>query len=373
MALELVGLINHNGGSMMNPRPVSDFDRDAILKYARIQEDAGFDRVLIANSAVLPDSFGIANFVAANTTKLKLMIAHRPGFIAPTMAARMFATVDQLSGGRAAVHIIAGANDAELRADGDYLTKEERYQRCREYVNIMKSTWSAQAPVSHNGKYYKYEKSLAEVKPVNGKSIPIFWGGSSDTAVSVGTEVADIYALTGDTLAGTTEMLGKIRQGCAAANRQVDVLMTIVLILGDTEEAAWKKADTVLQKVIENTERKKRERAETEKTPSAFGEKAPVATTFQRVLQNAQAGDRVDKCFWTALTKATNAQQGNVSTLVGTAEQVADALMDYYDLGVSRFLIRGYTPMEDAAEFGRDLIPRLRRLAAARDAKKAAS
>ncbi|MBL8629468.1 MAG: LLM class flavin-dependent oxidoreductase, partial [Rhodospirillaceae bacterium] len=111
MSLEIVGLVNHNGGSMLNPKPVSEFDPAAILQYAKVQEEAGFDRVLIANSAVLPDSLGIANFVAANTQKLKLMIAHRPGFIAPTMAARMFATVDRLSNGRASVHIIAGAND----------------------------------------------------------------------------------------------------------------------------------------------------------------------------------------------------------------------------------------------------------------------
>ncbi len=367
MSLEIVGLVNHNGGSMLHPKPVSEFDPAAILNYAKVQEEAGFDRVLIANSAVLPDSFGIANFVAANTQKLKLMIAHRPGFIAPTMAARMFATVDRLSSGRASVHIIAGANDAELRADGDYLTKEERYIRCREYVNIMRDTWKATSPITHDGKYYKFEKSLAEVKPFNGHSMPVFWGGSSETAVTVGTEVADIYALTGDTMAGAREMVEKVRAGAKTAGRNVDMLMTIVLILGSTEEEAWKKADGVLERIIENTERKKRERAEKEKTPNAFGEKAPVAVTFQRVLQNAQGGDRVDKCFWTAVTKATNAQQGNVSTLVGTPEQVADALMDYYDLGIHRFLIRGYNPIPDAAEFGRELIPLLRKSAAARD------
>ncbi len=47
---------------------------------------------------------------------------------------------------------------------------------------------------------------------------------------------------------------------------------------------------------------------------------------------------------------------------MGTAEQVADALLDYYDLGVSTFLIRGFDPLDDAVAYGRDLIPLVRQL-----------
>ncbi|MDX2223363.1 MAG: LLM class flavin-dependent oxidoreductase, partial [Rhodospirillaceae bacterium] len=207
MPIEITGLVHHNAGSMIAPRKVSEFDLSAIAQSAKIQEDAGFDRVLIANAAIMPDSMSIATFVAASTTRLKLMIAHRPGFIAPTMAARMLATIDQISRGRASVHIIAGASDAELRADGDYLTKEQRYYRCQEYIGILRKIWSSATPVTHEGVHYKFEKAFAEVKPVNGVSIPVFWGGSSDTAVDIGVQSADIYALTGDALAGTREMV----------------------------------------------------------------------------------------------------------------------------------------------------------------------
>jgi len=48
--------------------------------------------------------------------------------------------------------------------------------------------------------------------------------------------------------------------------------------------------------------------------------------------------------------------------LVGTPEQVAEALLDYYDLGVTTFLIRGFDPLEDAIDYGRDLIPLTRKL-----------
>ena len=55
--------------------------------------------------------------------------------------------------------------------------------------------------------------------------------------------------------------------------------------------------------------------------------------------------------------------------LVGTPAQVADALLDYWRLGVDRFLIRGFDPLEDAVDYGRELIPLLRQMIAAEQAK----
>ncbi|WP_442873397.1 hypothetical protein [Cupriavidus sp. USMAHM13] len=52
--------------------------------------------------------------------------------------------------------------------------------------------------------------------------------------------------------------------------------------------------------------------------------------------------------------------------MVGTPEQVAEALLAYYDLGVTTFLIRGFDPLEDAVDYGRELIPRVRELVARR-------
>ncbi len=63
---------------------------------------------------------------------------------------------------------------------------------------------------------------------------------------------------------------------------------------------------------------------------------------------------------------------GNSTGLVGTPDQVAEALLDYYDLGVTTFLIRGFDPLDDAIAYGRDLIPRVRELVAARDSRPAA-
>ena len=49
---------------------------------------------------------------------------------------------------------------------------------------------------------------------------------------------------------------------------------------------------------------------------------------------------------------------------------MADALLDYHDLGVSTFLIRGFDPLEDATDYGRALIPLTRELVAQRIANR---
>jgi alkanesulfonate monooxygenase len=51
---------------------------------------------------------------------------------------------------------------------------------------------------------------------------------------------------------------------------------------------------------------------------------------------------------------------------VGTPLQVAEALRDYHDLGITTFLIRGFDPLDDAVEYGRSLLPLTRKLIAER-------
>ena len=95
---------------------------------------------------------------------------------------------------------------------------------------------------------------------------------------------------------------------------------------------------------------------------------APANAGSQRLLQAAAQGTRLDKRLWTGVAAVTGAA-GNSTGLVGTPQQVAEALLDYYDLGITTFLIRGFDPLDDAIAYGRDLIPLVRDLVAQRDAQ----
>ncbi|WP_029013210.1 LLM class flavin-dependent oxidoreductase [Niveispirillum irakense] len=355
MSVEFIGFVNTREASEIHPPQGDLIQPDYVTKVAKAHEDGGFDRVLIAFHSRSPDSLVIAHQVAAQTSRLGLMVAHRPGFINPTVAARQFATLDHFSGGRAAVHIITGGSDEELRQDGDFTTKDERYARTSEYLDIVRQEWTSDRPFDYQGKFYKVEQAFGDVKPVQKPHIPIYFGGSSPAAIEVAGKHADIFALWGETLEQVGETIRAVRASAAKHGRTIRFSLSLRPILADTEEAAWARAEAIRQRTIELRQ----------KAGLAISGHTPPNAGSQRLLQTAAQGDRLDKRLWTGIAAVTGAQ-GNSTSLVGTPDQVAEALLDYYDLGVSTFLIRGFDPYQDALHYGRDLIPAFRRLVAER-------
>ena len=155
MSVEFIGYISHADQSEIRPAQGDVLDQEHLVQTAQAHEQAGFDRVLVAHHSSNPDGILLAAHVAAQTTKLQFMIAHRPGFIAPTYAARLFATFDQLTNGRGGIHIITGGNDAEQRQDGDFLDHAARYQRTDEWLEIVRRTWTSETPFDFHGQHFR--------------------------------------------------------------------------------------------------------------------------------------------------------------------------------------------------------------------------
>ncbi|RWQ73655.1 MAG: LLM class flavin-dependent oxidoreductase [Mesorhizobium sp.] len=362
MPVEFIGYIGNFNASETIERSGPIIDRDHIAAAAAIHENGGFDRVLLAFHSTSPESILVGQYVTSITRNLKLMIAHRPGFTAPTLAARQLATLDHLSDGRVSVHIITGGNDQELAQDGDHLTKDERYARTSEYLDIVRKEWTSEKPFDYDGKYYRVAGGFSEVKPLGRDGVPIYFGGSSEAAIAVAGKHADIYALWGETYAQVAETIHRIRAAASAHGRLPRFSLSLRPILADTEEEAWAKADRTLQ-------RAKALRASGERlinVNAKSGAAQPPNEGSRRLLAAAAQGARLDKRLWTEIAALTGAA-GNSTSLVGTPDQVAEAMLDYYNLGVSTFLIRGFDPLEDAFHYGRDLIPRVRALIAQRD------
>ena len=348
--IELIGLLFHRDSS--ESRTVGpSFDTDFVRRQAQAFDAAGFDRVLVGQNSFWPDSLPLAVFAAAVTKKLQFMVAHRPGFLAPTMAARAFATLDQLSNGRAGIHIISASNDAETQCDGDFLSKDERYRRSREFVTILKSIWTSEDPITFEGDFFRFNCALAEVKPIQKPHLPIFFGGTSDLAVQYAGECADVYALGGG-LDMAEDLVSRVRASATAVGREIGFLVSLRVIIDKTEEAAWQKAESLLEKIVVNSNARKQLVGKLSTSHNSSGREAMKKLVVDR--------DLIDRRLWTAPAKATNFWVPPV--LVGSAEQVAEALLDYYNLGIRGFLVRGFEPLDDIAEFGRELFPRFKKL-----------
>lgn len=364
MSINFIGMVTTNKNSEIHAPSGPAIDTDYLLRFARAHEEAGFDRILVPYHSNGPDAILTIAQVAAATQRIQLMLAHRPGFVAPTLAARQLATLDHFSGGRLGVHFISGGSDAEQRRDGDYLDHDQRYARTDEYLGILRKVWTATAPFDHEGQFYRFEQAYSEVKPVQQPHVPIFFGGASEAAIPVAGKHADIYALWGESLDQVRELTGRVRAEAARHGRQISFSVSFRPILAATEEQAWARAEAIL--------------AQTRHLRAGNAQRHPAYTGPQqsegarRLLAAAERGDRVDQRLWTAIARETGARY-NSTALVGTPEQVAEALLQYYDLGVTTFLIRGFDPLEDAIDYGRELIPRTRELVAQRLAQRAAT
>jgi len=323
-----------------------------VREFSRAHEDAGFDKVLVGYTSTAADGFVVATYAAAHTERLGYLIAHRPGFVAPTLAARKAASLDHFSGGRIALHIITGGTDAEQHRDGDWLDHDTRYRRTDEYLTVLRRVWTEDRPFDHAGEFYRIAGAFSEVKPVQTPHIPLYFGGASEVAHRIGARQCDVYMLWGEPLAAIRARIAEVRAVAARAGREPRFSVSLRPIIAATEAKAWEKARAILEQV--------RAKQGDRTLP------APEATGARRLVDFARESEVYDKRLWTPIAAAA-AGQGNTTALVGTPEQVAESLLDYYALGVTTILIRGFDPLHDAVDYGRELIPLVRAEVARRD------
>ena len=351
MSVEFIGMIQQRKVSEIHRPEGPAVDIEYTRAFAQAHEQAGFDRILVPHSSTTPDATITIAYAASVTSRVHFMLAHRPGFVAPTLAARQLATLDHFTGGRLGVHFISGGSDEDQRRDGDFLDHDERYARTDEYLTVLRRVWSEQQPFDHHGRFYQVEKAFSEVKPKQLPHVPIYFGGASAPAIEVAGKHADVYALWGESKQQVAEQVARVSAEAAKHGRQVRFSVSFRPILGATEKAAWERAEAIL----DETRRLRVEHGYSKGNGPQQSEGA------RRLLEAAGDGVRTDDRLWTAVAKEIGGRS-NSTALVGTAEQVAQTLSEYYALGVTTFLIRGFDPLEDALDYGRELIPATREL-----------
>jgi alkanesulfonate monooxygenase len=354
MPVEMIGWIAPQIASEMIPPAGPIFDADTVADTARIHERGDFDRVLIGYFSDAPDGFMIGAHGAASTEKLGLLLAHRPGFVAPPLAARKLATLDQLSGGRLAVHIIAGGSDADQAKDADHTDHAMRYRRSTEYIQLLRKVWTETAPFDHDGEFFRTKDTHSAIRCLQEPHIPIYGGGGSDAAIAALAPELDVFMLWGEPLKESKAFMERVTKGSNGRNPCFS--LSTRPILAETEDKAWDRAHEILDRVM----------------AMRGGAPAPRPDNVGslRLLAAAEEGEVHDRCLWTKLAVATGAR-GNSTALVGTPDTVAEAMVEYYKLGATSLLIRGYDPRPDAEQYGAELIPRVRELVAKVDAGRA--
>ena len=354
MPVEMIGWVTPRVSSEIIPAVGPPFDADVVARIARLHERAGFDRVLIGYYSNAPDGFLVAAAAAHATERLQFLLAHRPGFVAPTLAARKLATLDQLSRGRLAVHIISGGSDADQARDGDFTGHAARYRRSAEYIGLLRRAWTELKPFDHKGEFYATIGAISDIRCLQQPHIPVYGGGGSDDAIAALAPHLDVFMLWGEPLADTAAFMARVRAAAAPFGRVPAFSLSTRPILGRTDAEAWDRAQSILETIT--------------KLSGDTAAPMPENAGSRRLLGAAAARDVHDTCLWARIALATGAR-GNSTALVGSPDTVAAAMLNYYKLGATSLLIRGYDPVPDTELYGHELIPRVRALVARYDAE----
>ncbi len=351
--VEVFGVLQGNLYSEIE-RTDAAVDRRHVGRYASLHEDAGFDGVLIGTNVDSEDSLVLASYLAARTERLRFLVAHRPGPVSPTLAARQLATLDQLSDGRVHVHVIT-SRDEEPLLEGDTLDKARRYDRTAEHIRFLRAAWTSAEALDFRGEHYRVQGYRARVRP-HQERIEISFAGNSDAAKSVGSELADHYALYPRPLADQRRDIAGLRTLAAANNRFAPLRFTMIVrpVLAETDELAWERAAEIKRRALEvSTAKQALQQA------ARRGTKGKPSAGDQQLFElNASQGERHDSALWTGVTAIS--ERANSTALVGSPETVAGALAAYHAVGIDRFIIHGFESYYDVATYGRELIPRLR-------------
>ena len=249
MPVEFLGIAATGNRSEIQPRDGVAFDREYTLRLARAHEENGWDRVLFAYGSGAPDPNIGAAYIASKTETLQLLLAHRPNVAYPTFAAKTFATLDQMSEGRATVHFITGGNDHEQQREGDYLPRTSATAHPGVHRDRQAGV-DLTGAVRPRRRHYQFADFVSDVFPVQQPRPRVSFGGSSPAAYQAGGAEADIYCLWGEPLAKTAEQIGGSSRRPEAGRTDVPKIQVAFRpILAPTEAKAWEKAHDIVDRI----------------------------------------------------------------------------------------------------------------------------
>jgi alkanesulfonate monooxygenase len=327
-------------------------DPEQQAEFCRRAEESGIDALLVDFGFAKPDPMLLAAVLGRATQKIKFILAYRSGLFSPTMFVQQINTLSALIQGRLLLNIVAGYSPEEQRAYGDFLSHDERYQRTEEFLAVCRALWESSGEANYSGKYYRVEKASLKTPFVSpDRSFPeIIIGGGSTAAQELAIKQGTCWMQ----LADTPEKIQNA--GSAVLARGTEVGLRVCLIARRTHEEALEAAQALV--------------AGSDYNRKLTGNKDFFSKTDSVSFKKAyELGDAewLTPSLWTG---AIRMQGPTAIALVGSAEEVASAILEYKSIGVSQFIFAGWPKLEEMLFFGREVLPLIRQREAERAAQE---
>ncbi len=337
---------NVSGGLVVSKFPQkTGWSFEANKRYARIAEESGFEYALLQTRFIA--SYGaenqleaatLASALAGVTNKLNLISAVHPGLWHPGVYAKILATISDISGGRVAVNVVSGwLKDEFIKFGEPWLDHDERYRRSEEFIQILRSLWSEEE-TTLDGAFYKFDGVPSKPKPV--KPLPVFQGGNSRAAREMAARVSDWYFMNGNTLDGFQSQIDDVKSLAEKAGRSVKFAANGFAIVRDTEDAAYQ----VLHDIVSQADEE-------------------AVEGFRQAVKEAGQSSPEKGGMWSDSTKEDLVQynDGFKTGLIGSAEHVANRIIELKKRGVELILVGFLHYDKDLQAFGEKVIPLVRK------------
>ncbi|MCC2098145.1 MAG: LLM class flavin-dependent oxidoreductase [Hyphomicrobiales bacterium] len=283
-------------------------------------ERLGYETTLIAERWLGPDlsAWMLASALAIETSDIELMVALHPGIVAPQQAAKFAASLDRISGGRAAINIVNGWWEDEFflfSNGGTQADEATRYRRMDEYLQVLRGMWSDE-PFLFDGEFYRTNGEVLPLRCVQEAGPRIYAGTRHEPGMRIIAGQGDCWFVNYEPdfrqAEANIELVARdiayMREEAARHGRKIDFGMSCHVICAETNREADAQA---------------------------------IA------LEEHGKSDRISFISAKALGPG----------LVGTPERIAKRIRAYEQAGVGTLMMH-YNPMIDCMElFAREVMP----------------
>lgn len=276
------------------------------------------------------DAISLASAISMKTKNIHLITAVLPGFIHPTVLAKIGSTLDHISQGRWHVNIVSGWFKEEQEKLGiPWIDHKDRYKRSEEYIEVLKGLWQ-QRNFEFEGEFYSIKKGNLLPFPVQKPYPSIFQGGNSTQAQELAGKLSDWYFMNGGSIDELVTQMDSVTKIANQYNRKVRFAVNAFIIARETEQEALEE----YKNILENTDPKAVEQ---------FKEKAKEAKGMW------QKKDDISSFV------ANN--EGFKTDLIGSYEQVANKINKLEKAGIELILLAFRYPLEELKSFGKNVKP----------------
>lgn len=323
-------------------------DPDYHLQIAQAADRLGYSGVLIPTGAACEESFVLASYLAAGTTRLKFLVAVRPGTASPAYYARLAATLDRVSRGRLLLNIVVGGNPQELAGDGIFLPHDARYDHAQEFFSVFNGLLET-GKAHLDGTHIKAVNAQLVLPPVQTPRPPLYFGGSSETAHEFAGQWVEKYLTWGEPPAQVAEKIAAVRASAARHGRGVSFGIRLHFIVRETDDEAWEAADRLISHLSDDTIAAAQE-AQRNQSDSVGQER------MRRLHDGRRDRLEVSPNLWAGVGLV---RSGAGTALVGSPATVAARLREYQALGIDTVIASGYPHLEEAYRVAELLFPEL--------------